>query len=494
MGAFSLWHWLIVFVVVGLLLFVRKKPTPEASYAGAAVHVHTPTQYICASLHTGHIDPQATIDRVEDRHKAKLPELGLNMGRILFEARQARRRRAAFSLAALVVTGWLAFALIDHLASFEAMSDDAWIESLATLLIEPLLLMTLIGFIEVIVINRYLKRHILGLTDAPDDDTKQNVVVFGGFSPFAGYGGDLDNWSFTVDASKPANEHAPKPKSFAQVELLDHVSRELEQNVVLGDSQDRLFVNGRRIRGQKLFMFDATSMPNTAISPEVMRTRIGRPDQDARHYRVFSVPFANGHLHLTYFIRATMVGDNLFIECRCFLLSPLKPQYTELNELPVQRGFVYHFSQLWKQFLMSWFTWLRGPALVLFVVARLRHKLSCALFGDPQDKAKKRQETYNYGQSTSLREGWASFLYHTYFQLLDKDMISKTCQHIIINGIVDFLESKGVATDDIKERRTQIFNSGVIVSGGVVNTQQMAVGKGARVKAQISNTLAAGKR
>ena len=497
MGALSVWHWLIVFGIVGLVVAGRK-PRHGDSYAAAGIHVHTATQYICAALHTGHIDPQATIDRLQDRHKAKLPELGINTARILSEAKKARRRKAAFSIAALFVLAWIASIGFDYFSALDGNESNEvpWQQLLAygNRLIKPLLLMTLIGFAEIIVINAYLKTRIIPLTDGPDHDTQQNVVIFGGFSPFAGYGGDLDNWSFTIDASKASDEHSGKPEAFEQVELLDFISRELEANVVLGDSYDGLFVNGRRIRGKKLFLYDIKSMPNTAISPAIMKSKIGRPDQDGRHYRLFSTSFANGHLFLTYFFRSTMVGDNLFIESRCFLLTPIKSEFTELNELPVKRGFVYYFEQLGRQLLIAPVTWVRGPIFLLERSARLGSKAVRAIFGDPEDKLKARQETYNYGQSNSLRESWASNLYHTYFQMLDKDMISKTCQHIIINSIVEFLDGKGIATDDIKERRTQIFNSGVIVSGGVVNAQQLAVGKGATAKAKISNAFSSGRR
>lgn len=492
MGAFSVWHWIVVFLIVGLF-YVGRKLRRGALYAAAGVHVHSATQYLCASLHTGRIDPQSTIDRLRDRHKAKLPELGINTARIFSEAKKARRRKTMFSLATLPVLAWAVGIALDHFSELAQLgSPDAAVqqlEALAADLVRPLLLMTLIGFVEVVATNTYLKRCILPLTDGPDHDTQQNVVIFGGFSPFAGYGGDLDSWSFTIDAAKSNEEHSGKAETFEQAELLDYISRKLEANVVLGDSYDRLFVNGRRIRGQKVFLYDIKAMPNTAIGPGIMRSKIGRPDQDGRHYRVFSTSFANGHFFLTYFIRSTMVGNNLFVESRCFLLSPIKPEFTELNELPVKQGFTYYFEELGWQLIAAPLAWIRGPLLVIGTTARLWVKAAHAILGDPEDKLKVRQETYNYGQSTSLREEWASNQYHTYFQMLDKDMIGKTCQHIIINAIVDFLDGKGIATDDIKERRTQIFNSGVIVSGGVVNAQQMAVGKGATARVKISNAF-----
>jgi hypothetical protein len=143
--------------------------------------------------------------------------------------------------------------------------------------------------------------------------------------------------------------------------------------------------------------------------------------------------------------------------------------------------------------LSSSLRWIAGPIFVFSMIGKFQSEIIWAIFGHPEDKLKIRSETYNYGHVFSLREWLASKTYQTYFQMLDKDMATKTFQHIIINSIVDYLDSKGIATDDIKERRTQIFNSGVIVSGGTVNVQQLAVGAGASVKSRLAGAFSSTK-
>jgi len=112
-----------------------------------------------------------------------------------------------------------------------------------------------------------------------------------------------------------------------------------------------------------------------------------------------------------------------------------------------------------------------------------------AIVGDPENKLKRKDETYNYGNASSLRESWSTLSYHRYFQMLDKDLNYKVTQHIIINSIVDYLESKGISTEDIKERQTTILNSGVMVTGGTVKAEQMAVGTGAALKNKIASAV-----
>jgi hypothetical protein len=62
-------------------------------------------------------------------------------------------------------------------------------------------------------------------------------------------------------------------------------------------------------------------------------------------------------------------------------------------------------------------------------------------------------------------------------------------QHVVINAIVDYLESKGISTEDIKERQTTILNSGVMVTGGTVKAEQMAVGAGATLKNKVASAI-----
>jgi hypothetical protein len=50
----------------------------------------------------------------------------------------------------------------------------------------------------------------------------------------------------------------------------------------------------------------------------------------------------------------------------------------------------------------------------------------------------------------------------------------------ILDTIVDFLDSRNVDTSEIKERRTTILNNGVIMSGGSIQAQSVAVGRDAK--------------
>lgn len=452
--------------------------------------MYSVTKNISAATHLGQIDPQLVIDRLEDRHKARLPEVGLDTQKLLAEAKTARMRNGIFAFLLLIPTIWIISLIFEyHLIDEGEISLEEYIFAY----LKPALLIAALGFVKTIVVNAYLRKDLVNSQDTPDDLTKHNAIIFGGFSPFAGYGIDLDGWSFTIDTHKPKIDGVP-PLDIDQQDFLNHISSALATNITDGSIQDKLFVNGLRIRNNRQFLSDIKATPTTNIEPSAVEAKIGSPEQDARHYRLLSIPLSYGHIFLTFFFRSSMLGGNLFVESRSFLLPPIKPELTELIHLPTKRGFPYYSRLFLSKLLRSPVGWLPGPLYVLSMLGKVQSHIVWALFGHPEDKLKKRTETYNYGHAFSLREGWASKTYQTYFQMLDKDMATKTCQHLIINAIVDYLDTKGIATDDIKERRTQIFNSGVIVSGGTVNAQQLAVGAGATVKSKLSGALSSTKR
>jgi hypothetical protein len=326
-------------------------------------------------------------------------------------------------------------------------------------------------------------------TPLPPDTKAHNVVVSGGYSPFAGYGFDMDSWSFTVDTTKPFPGKSINWTDSCPSELLDFVSNAVASNIASATIEDKVFVNGVDIRENRLILDTLKAMPRINIPEEVVKVRVGQVDQYMRHFRVIVIPIWVGHMHLSIFLRFAVSGTNLFAEARYFLLPPLQSALMELDNASTYCGMHYYRRLLVASAIKSTVAWINGPLLLFHWLSSVQEHIAKAIFGDPENKLKVRSTNFNYGHSASLRESWATSHYHRYFQVLDKDMTNKISQHIVVNSIIDFLESKGVATDDIKERRTTIFNSGVIVSGGTINSNQMAVGSRATIKSRVAKVF-----
>jgi hypothetical protein len=274
-----------------------------------------------------------------------------------------------------------------------------------------------------------------------------------------------------------------------QKELLNFITEKVKDNISGIDISDKIFVSGKDVRNNRMFMDSVVSKPKTSIDPKLIDDFIGDTDESIRHYRVFSLPMWGGQMHLSVFLRFTVIGNRMFAEARYFLMPPLKDNLMLLDNIFSKSGLSYYYKLFIISLFKSTYIWLRGPILLLNWYGEIQKLVVDGIFGDPENKLKRQNETYNYGHPNSLREAWSAVGYQRYFQMVDKDLSYKVTQHIIINSIVEYLESKGISTEDIKEAQTTILNSGVMVTGGNIKAEQMAVGTGAILKSKVKNTL-----
>jgi hypothetical protein len=87
--------------------------------------------------------------------------------------------------------------------------------------------------------------------------------------------------------------------------------------------------------------------------------------------------------------------------------------------------------------------------------------------------------TFDYGAATTVRQRSMSSNHRHYFQLLDRIMYVKLVEQQIFDAIITSLEASDIDTSELRKRQTTVLNNGVIVSGGQINAQSLAVGAGA---------------
>jgi hypothetical protein len=92
----------------------------------------------------------------------------------------------------------------------------------------------------------------------------------------------------------------------------------------------------------------------------------------------------------------------------------------------------------------------------------------------------RRNATFDHGARTSVREATQSHNYRQYFQKLDRELFIKVIERELFDSIVAFLEDHDIDTAELKQRETTVLNNGVIVAGGTVQAETMAVGDRAR--------------
>jgi hypothetical protein len=104
-------------------------------------------------------------------------------------------------------------------------------------------------------------------------------------------------------------------------------------------------------------------------------------------------------------------------------------------------------------------------------------------------EAIKKNLLFNYGTVTSLRDALSGGVYGHYFQSMDGDLYSKLLEREILDSLVEFLDAHGIETSDLKERQTTILNTGVMVQGGDVKAESLAVGTGARAAKRVRSAI-----
>lgn len=272
-----------------------------------------------------------------------------------------------------------------------------------------------------------------------------------------------------------------EPIPFTVEELYGFVTADLRGlNIDSLRVESRLFVNGRDIRDESWILPDKFARPLTVVDDALVQKFLGAPTERIRHYLVVQVVEWYGELVVSIFLRFTQVGGTLFSEAAYFLLPPLREEYHEVDDIlpvPDMRTVMRLIAK----------ATVATPALLglspFFVGQRIlsgprrwfdRRSILRRIRNSPM---------FDYGSATSVRESGMSGNYRRYFQKLDREMYVKLVQQRILDSITEFLDQRNIDTSDLKERQISIMNNGVIVSGGSIQAESLAVGAGARARA-----------
>ncbi len=309
----------------------------------------------------------------------------------------------------------------------------------------------------------------------------QNLIVYRGFSPFVGAGINLGGWSFVVNVDKGKEETGEElhPIKFQSSELYTELDRSLGSLGLSGlTQQDMYFISGSDLRDDRVLLPNIHGRPVQTVDAEDGAKYQASNDRRIRHYKWIRVMDWGNELSTSYFLRCTLRGSNLFVEISRYLLTPLATQYRRVDAMAEgnwQKGVALTIGAA----LVGPFKTLVSP-LVLF--ARFQEHV-----GEMFDRKQKERDRlidenplFDYGVGRSLRESLSSDQFLHYFQKLDGDFYSKVLEREILATIVSFLDEHDIDTSELKERQSTILNSGIIVHGGDVKAESLAVGTGAQ--------------
>lgn len=314
----------------------------------------------------------------------------------------------------------------------------------------------------------------------------QNVQVYRNFLPFEFAGVPSGGWSIAIDVQKrllPNEEH------------LNSVSlRDLENeliSIMAGQFQaelqyrELLIINGfdadilpRRVVKSKSPLvskyLDSQLLPgpDVQLSSEQIEDTVSLHPNVAQRHMWFVWNAWGGELTLSYFLRLNLRGRILFIENNRNLLPPIDQHIREAIDERLTRSSI-------RAFIFGIFS---SPIELLFQPMVLLFS-----FFDPHLKSRiisyrkriKRTPRFNYGADLSLRRMLVGEEFGHYYQRTDVDRVKKSLDKVVLEVLADYLERHGIDVTDLRNKEMTIVNSGILVQGGDVNAQTLAVGQSA---------------
>lgn len=453
------------------------------------------TRYLCAAVQLNSKLATSVIDDIiEEEFKPPPTSPDVDLAPVLRHALAARSRQLArdFLLTALLFAAVWTFLTL-QVTGFIVTLVLAW----GVLFAEQLV--ATYG-----IVARHLRPDVFDPAAAPEpaDDrlrrrlwdlhgaSQGNVTVYSDYVPFVGSGVPINAWSFALDVQRPAEGRQCVP--FNAAEIHDVVLARLRRLSVSGLwVEDRIFVDGRDLRGDRRFLPAALGPPHTFASPEMVTWLVDHPEDRVRPYTCVRVAGWGGQLVLSTFLRFVATPQHLFVEVSYALLAPVQQEYQEVDHLLPQPT-VRQLARIAGR------SALRTPLRLVLAPGTVARAI-----GSPIERARRRARQrreitqtlrFDYGSSSSPRERAADTRFQRYFQELDRDMHMKIIERTVLAAIVDFLDAKGIDTTELVQRQTTILNNGVFVTGGAtVNAQSMAAGTGAQASTGLPRLVEAAR-
>ncbi len=422
------------------------------------------------------------LERLRDKNHAIPPELGLDMDLLARVCTSAERAERTFDwLFAAAIPVWLVLANVEpSLATAVIFVGTACLFFLR----ERRRRYSLAGFFRKQTYDPDAVRREFRVEPDPEilasiATADPTLVVYRGFTPFAGAGLSLGGWSFALSLDKPAEGPTPElPDPFELDELYAEVDRALESLNVDGFvASDVFFVNGTDIRGDREILPNEFGRPAGALGASSAQRYRNNSDSRVRHYRWYRVHDWGNELVISHFLRCSRRGQSLFIEISRYLLAPIAEDHRKIDSLTSPK-----FRDLAGLVVLSL---IAGPLSVIgspfSLLFRLQHAMEQMFRTRERARQREIQDNplFDYGAEQPIRETYSSSRFIHYFQKIDGDCYNKLFDGQVLNAICDFLHAHHIDTSDLKERQNVIMNSGIIVQGGDVRAESLAVGTGA---------------
>ncbi|WP_043269077.1 hypothetical protein [Streptomyces sp. CT34] len=319
------------------------------------------------------------------------------------------------------------------------------------------------------------------------DYARGNVTAYSGYSPFIGYGNQLESWSLTFDVTTSSGAGVTA-RDFDVTDLYAHIAQRVGAlSLPCLEIEERLFVDGATLLGDRRFLPDPLGRPVASIPQYRMDELKRAPEEGARPYLVVHSTGWGGELVTSLFLRFFRSDSNLSVEAVQTVLCPLLDRYRVIDTL-MPRPSVRDVLELLAQTLVS----------TLFVLFASPVRAVAGLSPDHWMYWRMRRQYrritqlrhFDYGARQSVRQKAADSRHHRYFQKADCGMVLKTVEKRVLDALVEFAEVRGIDVSELVQRQEIIVNNGIIATQGAkVESSSVATGEKSRVSMNILNKI-----
>ncbi|KND58318.1 hypothetical protein BVER_05201 [Candidatus Burkholderia verschuerenii] len=224
---------------------------------------------------------------------------------------------------------------------------------------------------------------------------------------------------------------------------------------------------------------DVYAVPRQVLQPE---TAAGGPrdTESLRKYRWAYIVDAQQDIVVSIIFRFVVNGPTMFVEFNKFILPQLRDEFSQIERLKQWKT--------WYFIVFAVASLLMGPLRCLVAIFSTYRHIGRALgifFGASHRKRRTEIDAaalFDYGATDSLRQSLSSDQYKSFFQKADADFYMKSLERTFLSAVLEFLEEHNVDVGDMRDKQSVIVNSGIIVHGGDVKADTLAVGEGAKTR------------
>lgn len=315
---------------------------------------------------------------------------------------------------------------------------------------------------------------------AASDRKSGNLVVFGQQGAFTGSGDLLGQEQIVIDVSraKENDDDSPgEPIPFTNADVHAAIAEAIRKIKFPGlNVTERVFVNGKHVRGNHGLQRDALEPPFASVSNELLRIAAEHPTADARAYVCAEIHGWQGQLVVTMFARAVHTGGWLYVEYSFYLLPPIDTAYTVVD-------YLYNESLTHRLRKTSTWTIVRTVPYLLVSPFSLAKQAFETLLWNARESAQgyfiQHGQAFDYGALRSIREEACRWGNRHYFIRRDITMYVLLLQKSLLREMENFLDAHNIATAEFKEQAKIIIdasNKNYSLHIGHVSDSTFAVG------------------